>query len=517
MSENLFMRAWARWFCRAIWLAFSVSIVNASFVTLPGYRLCDVVSGSPQGDLDTTDRDSGVHRVKSTLSQSHPRLNSPSIARDMVEGSGVRRWGLWAHTIRGWREMLSAPGPGACFALAAAGSQGSDPLWAFRDIGAYSPAVSEAGVRTDRHPQLERSWEDCRNRVVVFVVDDGVRLDHKELRSRCANPDSAQLTAPNDPPEAADGSASLGQDLDQLCDHGTGVASSIVGRLPRSQGLIAAGDYGIAPDALVIPVEIDFDADAGQDGELSVLSFIAGLRHVNQVVAQQHLTRVIVSMSCSALSLARHEQELQSELQDLVDAGCLLVASAGDYTLEKRSLGTLWNYRLLPFDKPVFPACCPCASAAGTLVGIGSYGIRRSPGMPADCRQRWFASNMNARAVDFALPGVEIFRAHQMPGLLSSCSDGVSFSVGLFDGCAALVWQQWPELTAREVTEVLARSGSQRSAVGFHDEQRPALIDLSQIPWQVEDGQVPSAAAILSWARSPSADSTLPVAKPAGS
>jgi subtilisin family serine protease len=311
------------------------------------------------------------------------------------------------------------------------------------------------GAKKDEDVDVREAWKWTRGRrgVVVAVLDDGVDIDHPNLRSRIwKNPDAAapdrhgrDFFLPDDDPGHFDPRPKLFRHpFDQMKGndiHGTPCAGVIVAAAQRG------GAVGVAPGCRVLPVKV-FHAD-----ELAADEHVAN--------AMRYAARHAAILSCSWSS--GYSSDLQQALEDIAadgrgGLGTLVFCAAGN-----------------DHGSPVsYPARDPNAIAvgastdAGELAGYSNVGSQIAFVAPSSGGVR----DIFTTDVSYPNRGFNTGNANTggADGLHTSQFGGTSSATPLAAGVAALVLSVRPDLTAAQVRSVMAstcdRIGSGYDASG---------------------------------------------------
>jgi membrane-anchored mycosin MYCP len=277
---------------------------------------------------------------------------------------------------------------------------------AFADPPAPScgPAHSDALPQTPwplRRLQPAAAWPVSRGQnVIVAVVDSGVSRTHPKLKDGRVLP-GADFLRPG---------TSAG-DCDEA-GHGTMVAAIIAGRDSKE-----APFYGVAPDAMILPVRVLLDDQRTSDPQ-------APKRIADGIVwAADHGASVI------NLSLQTSQTpEMTAALTYAQQKDIVIVAAAGNEGATTQA------------DRPVFPASAPGVIA---VAGIDQDGKHVSTSNTGDY-------------VKIAAPGYFIEApAPRGNGYMRYDKGGTSFAAAYVSGVAALIRAYDPKLTMAEVTRRL--------------------------------------------------------------
>jgi len=248
-----------------------------------------------------------------------------------------------------------------------------------------------------RRLQPSTAWPLSRGQgVVVAVVDSGVSRTHPKLNGKVL--DGVDLLRPG---------TSIG-DCDEA-GHGTMVAGIIAGRDTKD-----APFYGVAPDAMILPVRVLLNDQQTPDPQ-------APKRVADGIVWAADHGASVINLSLETTQTP----EMLAAIAYAQQKDIVLVAAAGNEGATTRA------------DKPVFPALVPGVIAVG---GIDQDGRHVSTSNIGDY-------------VDVAGPGYFIEGpAPRGNGYMRYDKGGTSFAAAYVSGVAALIRSQNPKLTVPEVT-----------------------------------------------------------------
>jgi subtilisin family serine protease len=287
--------------------------------------------------------------------------------------------------------------------------------------GTYSPSLCEdadpeAAAGAYRLARVKEAWDILEGRelhdVLVAILDDGVDAAH---------PDLASIQLPHFDSFAGElASFPLSHD-----HHGTCCAGLVVAQ-PITDGM-----KGVGCGARLLPIRVNHRVTASSDIITSSWRLILG---IDEAVAQG---ADVLSLSWSA--------EVCDTIQASIEAaatagrnrrGCVIVAAAGNDGGSVR-----------------FPASLDCVIA---VAGCDENGLL--------IRRGQVTSNYGPE-VDVTAPALPMFTT--IPGNgYTGCFGGTSAATALVAGAAALVLQVNPELTAKEVRDLLvATSTTQQDVV----------------------------------------------------
>lgn len=277
--------------------------------------------------------------------------------------------------------------------------------------------------------------------VLVAVIDDGVDIDHPDLDANIS-------------PLSVDIRTGLFADIDTQQTHGTQIA-----------GIIAAerngtGVHGVAYDAELLVIR-------ALDEQASLISdVVKGIDYARENGAK------ILNLSITVDAIPTN---LRMALDRAVDAGMLIVISAGNNLPGDDAINRLDPISLYStFD-----------TANGQALAVGA--------IDEDNNMAFFSNRPGTGGADFYLlaPGVDIVSTTVGGGLWELSPDpdpqffgidldasGTSFAAPHVSGAAAVLWQMFPNLTAREVAEILLTSSVDVGDPGVDAVSGHGIMDL---------------------------------------
>jgi len=245
--------------------------------------------------------------------------------------------------------------------------------------------------------------------VTVAVVDSGVAADHPDLTGRVL-PGIVARTNSGDGQQDAAG-------------HGTAMAAVIAGH-GHGPGN-ASGVLGIAPDARILPVDIN-DVDPRNGAYPDVVA-----RGIDFAV--EHGAKVINA----SIGVASNEN-LRNAVRRALDADVVVVASVGN---AKDGVGTM--------AAPVL------YDGVLAICAYDRQGNHPEFSLPAQ----------GTRELTICAPGVDGVSA-QPDGTYRTGRFGTSFSAAVVSGVVALIRSKYPDLPAYEVANRLTATAIDRGAPG---------------------------------------------------
>ncbi len=250
-------------------------------------------------------------------------------------------------------------------------------------------------------------------RVVVAVVDTGVRASHQDL-------DGAVIPGTDLVQPGGDGT-------DDPNGHGTHVAGIIAA---RANGV---GGVGGAPNVRILPVRV---LDASGSGYMSDVA--SGILY-----AADHGARVInLSLGGTAPSPA-----LEQAMQYANGKGAVVVAAAGNGAESGNA--------------PLYPAAYSEAIAVAAV----------------DDNLQWASFSNHGSYVDLAAPGVNILSDWSSSDTAYAYASGTSMAAPFVSAAAALVAAHAPTLNAAQVTQRLESTAEDLGTPGWDDYYGHGLVD----------------------------------------
>lgn len=193
--------------------------------------------------------------------------------------------------------------------------------------------------------------------------------------------------------------------------------------------------YGVAPDARLYIGKILNDEGEGSDGLA-----LAGI----EWALEQGCRVVSMSFGAQVEKGDKHSVIFEEVAKIALDNNCLLIAATGNESDREEGIIAPVNH----------PANCPSVMAVGALtehLKIANYScatVGRSGGVRSGGQ-----SIRSGGQVDIAAPGDDIFSAWIDGG--HEVESGTSMAAPFVAGVAALLWEQYPDVTAREIWEKL--------------------------------------------------------------
>lgn len=311
------------------------------------------------------------------------------------------------------------------------------------------PRVSSQWGLAKSNAQAAWSIQRGDRNVVVAVIDTGIDYNHEDLRSSLwRNPNEI---AGNNVDDDNNGYVDdvLGWDFssndalpydlmsamrfDGNPGHGTHCAGVIGG-----SGENAIGISGIAPGISIMGLR--FISESGQG------TTDAAIQAIRYAVANG---AKVLSNSWGGEAGDEDDTELQQAIQDAQDAGVLLIFAAGN---GRNGVG----YSNDTDPSPAIPA----SYDHDAIISVAATDVNNALGA---------FSNFGTRTVDIAAPGVKIMSSVPNNGYEDSITvfglpiaewSGTSMAAPHVAGVAALIWSEYPHLTAAEVKARILNSAT---------------------------------------------------------
>ncbi len=309
---------------------------------------------------------------------------------------------------------------------ATAATTGPDPLlgqqWGMHNVG--QPIDGQAGGQRGLDVHAQEAWQIAgtgRSQVVVAVLDDGVDVNHPDLKA------SIFTNTKEIPGNGIDDDHNGCVDDVHGCNVVTGTGAVYVPgdggeHGTHVAGIIAAtadngiGGAGVAPGVRILPVKF-LGASGGYDSDA-----IAGIAYAQRMGAK------IVNASWGA-SAATDPQAADPALQDAIaSSGLLFVAAAGNDGVSN--------------DNPA-QASYPAAFALPNLLSVAA--VDRNGQLAS-------YSNYGPTTVDLAAPGDQILSTVPPVGTSAyGYLSGTSMAAPFVTGVAALVLSEHPGFTPEQL------------------------------------------------------------------
>jgi thermitase len=252
----------------------------------------------------------------------------------------------------------------------------------------------------------------------IAVVDSGVDYNHPDLAGKVIK-----------------GPDFVNNDLDPMDDRGHGTSVAGVAAATAGNG---QGGEGVSPNSKILAIKVlsadnlSFDFDVAQ-----------GLAYARKVKTTP-ATKVINTSLCADLEPGVPEgpQLLADEVDDIKDAGKILVASAGNENSSPDNDGCTY-----PGNDP-------------------NTALRVTATEEHDCRALFsnFSPASNPTFYNIAAPGYNILSLTPNNGY--RYTSGTSSAAPMVAGAAALVWGKTPSLTRGQVVNKLVSTG-EKTSCGF--------------------------------------------------
>jgi cerevisin len=243
--------------------------------------------------------------------------------------------------------------------------------------------------------------------VNVYVLDSGVSMNNPDLKGRVTW-------------GAAFGPGANDGQIDDL-GHGTFVA-----------GVIAGEKFGVAKKAHIISVKI-----YRKQGDQSMNDFLQGISWVLEDYRKRGNKKAIINIS----SGAPYDQTLNNAVQQLVNAGIIVVTSAGNSGEQN-----------VPFD-----SCQHSPSSASGVISVGA----------TDREDKVASFSNTGRCVTLFAPGVDVESIGITPGQTVKNS-GTSFSTPYVTGVVALMLSENGPMSPAQVKERLVSTAHKGVVKGLN-------------------------------------------------
>ncbi|MBY0221586.1 S8 family peptidase [Sporosarcina aquimarina] len=276
------------------------------------------------------------------------------------------------------------------------------------------------------HVQAEQLWPLAakqKKQAVVAVIDSGIDTTHEDLVGRIA-PGGFNFIDQT-------------QNIQDVNGHGTSVAGIIAANSNNRKGIAGVtGSYGVS----ILPLKTVHD-----DGKSTVAD---NLRAIDYAI-QQGVD--VINISQGGTSPSTIEQDA---IRRAVRAGIPIIASAGNDALKG--------------NPTMYPA------AYDEVISVGSVNQRNS---------RSDFSNYNNQ-VDIVAPGEQIYTT----GISNHyvIANGTSFSAPIVAGTVAMMKAIVPELSVKEITEVLTKTAKDLGQAGKDAEYGFGLLNSKQVKAELE-------------------------------
>ncbi|MEZ5337078.1 MAG: S8/S53 family peptidase [bacterium] len=343
-------------------------------------------------------------------------------------------------------------------------------------IRARNEVFDDLGYSDNIYNSIEKNFQsrsqnfknpNCEH-IVVFILDGGIPDSHWSL-------DGCLISENSFFKDINDGVKSSHKHNISDYTHGTAIASVIAGT-ENNNGTISK--VGMAPFVQIVPIALDMNVrqyDQTEEYRIDTYDVRDALVKIKRKIesiksnSDGDSYNFIINMSFSQSDNDAIRELLTDELLSLSSLGCIVSVSAGDCCTD---------------------SICSITSPSSTewesqnnIIGVSGYSLNED-GERIACG---FANE--SEAVDFVLPAEDIIAANFHNSKHSYTASwgkrtGVSFAVPLFCSCAALIWRNWPELSAEEVVSILRKSGNHRTLINFRT--HPSMIDLSEIDWGLD-------------------------------
>ncbi|WP_050804642.1 S8 family peptidase [Sporosarcina newyorkensis] len=276
------------------------------------------------------------------------------------------------------------------------------------------------------HVHAEQLWPLAakqKKQAVVAVIDSGIDTTHEDLVGRIA-PGGFNFIDQT-------------QNIQDVNGHGTSVAGIIAANSNNRKGIAGVtGSYGVS----ILPLKTVHD-----DGKSTVADNLKAIDYAIQKGAD------VINISQGGTSPSTIEQDA---IRRAVRAGIPIVASAGNDALKG--------------NPTMYPA------AYDEVISVGSVNQRN---------RRSDFSNYNNQ-VDIVAPGEQIYTT----GISNHyvIANGTSFSAPIVAGTVAMMKAIVPELSVKEITNVLTKTAKDLGPAGKDAEYGFGLLNSKQIKAELE-------------------------------
>lgn len=205
-------------------------------------------------------------------------------------------------------------------------------------------------------------------------------------------------------------------------NHGTMVSGIIAAKRNNNIGMNGVADNVKIMALLVVP-----------DGDERDKDVALAIRYATDNGAK------IINMSFGK-EFSPNKKEVLEAMEYATAHNVLLVHAAGNESLSNDST---MHYPSVYMDKS--------SKAIPSFIEVGASTINKNKKLPANF------SNYGPTTVDIFAPGEDIYTTN--PESTYEIASGTSFSAPLVSGIAALIWSYYPQLTAKQVKEIIIASG----------------------------------------------------------
>lgn len=241
--------------------------------------------------------------------------------------------------------------------------------------------------------------------VKVAILDTGMNIAHPDFTERYI----------------ASKSFITNESVDDLNGHGSHCVGIAAGSSRGDSGI----RYGVAKDASIYAGKVLSNAGSGSDSGI-----LAGMEW-----AMENGCKVIsMSLGASIRAGQGYSRIYDDVAKNALDQGVLIIAAAGNDSRRSQGLVQPINH----------PANCPnimSVAAMDRFLEVADF----------SCGS---VNKEMGQLVDIAAPGVSIFSAYKDPQHYASLS-GTSMATPFVAGIAALLWEQFPSASAKEIWEML--------------------------------------------------------------
>jgi subtilisin family serine protease len=204
--------------------------------------------------------------------------------------------------------------------------------------------------------------------------------------------------------------------------HGTFVSGIIAAKRNNNIGM-----NGIADNVEIMPIIVVPDGDERDKDVALAIKYAAdnGAKIINMSFGKE---------------FSPNKKEVLAAIEYATDHGVLVVHAAGN---ESMSNDTTMHYPSAYMNKS--------SRAIPSYIEVGASTLFKNKKLPASF------SNYGATTVDIFAPGEDIYSTN--PENTYEIASGTSFSCPVVAGVAALIWSYYPQLTSKQVKEIIIASG----------------------------------------------------------
>ena len=283
----------------------------------------------------------------------------------------------------------------------------------------------------------EMAWDIQRGDGAVFVavIDDGVRLTHDDLADNLPDPGLDM--------SAGGGDAGVVDPVDVALEgHGTPVAGVAAGRMNNSLGIA-----GLAGECSIYPIKHDLSDQEMADGICAAVNF-------KNLDAGR---RMVINLSVGADPADGFDTTSVDEaIAFAVENDCLICAGTGNGPPSNHDVA----HNLYPARHPDVVACG--ASTDVDLRWVEPFGS--DPEQSHYGTDTWLGEDTGVSVV---APGLGLWSTWATgDSHYSGAASGTSFATPMVAGLGALLWSQYPGLSAAAVRNAIERTAEKVHEIG---------------------------------------------------